>query len=886
MMQRLAMPSRVFPPPAAATSPRKRGKGPNLPFPRGAGEGAEGGWGKTLRRASLLRTVAMIAFISCIAEAPFAHAARKPVLAQIALPHDYYFREMYLPQLTTGPSALTFSPDGSELIYSMGGSLWRQKIGSDEARELTHANGYDYQPDWSPDGRSVVFVRYQHDAIELWQLDLDTGKELELTRSKAVNVEPKFSPDGARIAFVSTTGTGHFDLYVAPIDHGTLGAPRRLVGERTSSVPRYYYSKFDHAINPAWTPDGKRLVFVSNREVAYGTGAIWSVAVDAPEDLKEIYKEETAWRAQPQVAPDGRRILFSSFHGRQWHQLWMTDLAGDAPLPLTFGDFDRTGARFTHDGTRIGFISNEDGNTSLWVQTLVGGARTRIVAAHRQYKTPRAALHVSVRDEHGANVPARVSVVANDDRAYAPDAAWMHADDGFDRSLQVFENHYFHCAGECTVDVPLGTAHVTATRGLQAVPVQREVTVKPGGANADITLKPLQLPDNYGRFVSADLHVHMNYGGNYRQTNDNLARQASAEHLDALFNLVVNKEERVPDIAGFDTPPQQKDGVLLLQAQEYHSRFWGHLGLLFLDDHYLTPGFAAYRETALTSPYPDNGSIAELAHAQHGLVGYAHPFDTPPENDAVLSNELPADVAHGRVDYYEAVGFDDHLVTNAVWYKLLNCGFKLPAGAGTDAMTNYASLRGPVGMNRVLLDTSGAVTPSALREALRQGRTVASNVAQLGFELAGQHPGETIALSAPQELKYRAALRSIASLTKLEVVYNGKVIASHKLGGAGTQADISGSVHVDRSGWLLLRAWNEQAQPLVLDTYPFATTSPVYVSVAGAPARSPADAAYFVRWIDRVIEAASARDDYNSAQEKSATLEYLQSARTIYARMM
>ena len=86
-------------------------------------------------------------------------AERKTVLAQIQLPHNYYYREMYLPQLTTGPSALTFSPDGKELVYSMGGSLWRQSIGSDQAQELTHAGGYDYQPEWSHDGRHIIFTR-------------------------------------------------------------------------------------------------------------------------------------------------------------------------------------------------------------------------------------------------------------------------------------------------------------------------------------------------------------------------------------------------------------------------------------------------------------------------------------------------------------------------------------------------------------------------------------------------------------------------------------------------------------------------------------------------------------------------------------------------------
>ena len=56
--------------------------------------------------------------------------------------------------------------------------------------------------------------------------------------------------------------------------------------------------------------------------------------------------------------------------------------------------------------------------------------------------------------------------------------------------------------------------------------------------------------------------------------------------------------------------------------------YWGHLGLLHLSDHVLTPGFSAYQHTALASPYPHNGVVADLAHAQGALVGYVHPFDT------------------------------------------------------------------------------------------------------------------------------------------------------------------------------------------------------------------------------------------------------------------
>ena len=51
-------------------------------------------------------------------------------------------------------------------------------------------------------------------------------------------------------------------------------------------------------------------------------------------------------------------MLFASYHGRQSHQLWLTTPQGAAPLPLTFGDFDRRNARWSPDGRRIAYIGN------------------------------------------------------------------------------------------------------------------------------------------------------------------------------------------------------------------------------------------------------------------------------------------------------------------------------------------------------------------------------------------------------------------------------------------------------------------------------------------------------------------------------------------------
>jgi len=81
-----------------------------------------------------------------------------------------------------------------------------------------------------------------------------------------VNVEPRFSPDGRRIAFVSTLYNGRFHIFTADFNDGALANVERLTGEHKSDLPRYYYSPYDHEINPVWTRDGRSIIYVSNRD--------------------------------------------------------------------------------------------------------------------------------------------------------------------------------------------------------------------------------------------------------------------------------------------------------------------------------------------------------------------------------------------------------------------------------------------------------------------------------------------------------------------------------------------------------------------------------------------------------------------------------------------
>ena len=188
-------------------------------------------------------------------------------------------------------------------------------------------------------------------------------------------------------------------------------------------------------------------------------------------------------------------------------------------------------------------------------------------------------------------------------------------------------------------------------------------------------------------------------------------------------------------------------------------------------------------------------------------------------------------------------------------------------------------------MNRVFLDTGGELSPEALRTALKAGRTFASNGPLLGLEVDGKHPGDTVSRKGPAALRYRIALRSPVSVDHLELVLNGKVVKAFALKGNRRNLDASGELPVDTGGWLVLRAWNDGSDPQVLDLYPYATTSPIYLDLPGRPATAAADAAYFAAWLDRVIADAASRTDYRNSREREATLEYLRTARQRYARM-
>ena len=124
----------------------------------------------------------------------------------------------------------------------------------------------------------------------------------------------------------------------------------------------------------------------------------------------EFHYEETNWKARPDVSPDGSRLVYSSYLGRVWHNLWLLPAGGGDAFPIAYGDWDMTYPRWSPDGTRVAFISNKSGSTEIDFVEVPGGLTQALPAAERRYLQPMAHLRLNISDAQGRPAWARVSL--------------------------------------------------------------------------------------------------------------------------------------------------------------------------------------------------------------------------------------------------------------------------------------------------------------------------------------------------------------------------------------------------------------------------------------------------------------------------------------------
>ena len=120
---------------------------------------------------------------------------------------------------------------------------------------------------------------------------------------------------------------------------GLSDAVQRLTGEIAELAPPAIttVSSIMRSARPGHRME-REILFVSNRGHIYGTGGFWRMKAEPGAEAREIHYEETAWKARPDFSPDGKRIVYASYLGQQWHQLWVLP-STEATLPALLRRF-------------------------------------------------------------------------------------------------------------------------------------------------------------------------------------------------------------------------------------------------------------------------------------------------------------------------------------------------------------------------------------------------------------------------------------------------------------------------------------------------------------------------------------------------------------------
>jgi Tol biopolymer transport system component len=232
--------------------------------------------------------------------------------------------------LTTTPhllEGLDWSPDGSSVTYvdrkdAAAGDLFTVSVRADELTQVEPQVFYqtasdEQQPVWSPDGTHVAFM--SGTILYLLTLEQPDMKPLPLTEANLLPIAYAWSPDSSRIALAgnhltnSVNGVIYTDLYLIDLATGHTTA----LGIRNPSGTLYDVS---------WSPDGKKVAFVSNHVITQQALFVW--------DLDELYPNMLTDQrldnvTSPNWSPDSSKLIFSAFNRRRATvDLYMVDSDG------------------------------------------------------------------------------------------------------------------------------------------------------------------------------------------------------------------------------------------------------------------------------------------------------------------------------------------------------------------------------------------------------------------------------------------------------------------------------------------------------------------------------------------------------------------------------
>jgi hypothetical protein len=237
------------------------------------------------------------------------------------------------------------------------------------------------------------------------------------------------------------------------------------------------------------------------------------------------------------------------------------------------------------------------------------------------------------------------------------------------------------------------------------------------------------------------------------------------------------------------------------------------------------------------------------------------------------------------VDALDILGNMDEEGGCWMYYRVLNCGLKCAASAGSDSRMDVPR-HAVSGGGKVYVRVAGELTYEKWIAAYKAGRTFVTNGPMLFLDVDGRQPGDEIRSAGPTKLRVSVRAESpIVPMETIEIVRNGQVVASAKAADPA-RANLTETIAAEKSSWIAARVWGPGHRLVVNDPKVFAHTSPVYCYVAGAEIASAEDARTVVAWIDRLIEDVASSPRFASERHRTEVLELFRKGREYYQRQI
>jgi len=210
---------------------------------------------------------------------------------------------------------------------------------------------------WSRDSKSIVFTAGSPGPMRLWRTWVDASRAAERIEIAGDWAEyPATAGSRDRLAFSQAAWDSHLYRFAA-------GLPAEQVAPSSS-----------FETDPHFSPDGRRLAFVSGRS---GKVDIWVAAADGS-NARQLTHNARQWPGSPAWSPDGHTVAFDSNDVGGPVRIWVVDADGGTPRQITNGPGNQSVPRWSHDGRWIYFSSDRAATRNIWRAPAAGGEPQQI----------------------------------------------------------------------------------------------------------------------------------------------------------------------------------------------------------------------------------------------------------------------------------------------------------------------------------------------------------------------------------------------------------------------------------------------------------------------------------------------------------------------------